>query len=149
MPARHAAIVTANALSMGRLRAREPLRLLQGRGLALVAAKHAPICRRGQADSGAKRMRQVALVDETDLLSNLGDGAGRPTQKFGRLIGSAPSQQFSWRTAPCSSEHPSEVYRMNADLRSHVTDAKTGCRGTIHDRFVCTRRPVGWGRGHE
>jgi hypothetical protein len=36
-------------------------------------------------------MRQVALVDETDLLSNLGDGASRFTQKLGRPISSAPS----------------------------------------------------------
>jgi hypothetical protein len=31
--------------------------------------------------------------------------------------------------------------RINAALRSDVANAKTGCEGTIHDRFVCTRGP--------
>jgi hypothetical protein len=93
-------------------------------------------------------MRQVALIDETDFLSNLGSCAGRPTQKLGRPISSTPSQQFSRRTAPYSSEHSSQVHRMNADLGSHLANAKGGCGGTIHNYFVRARYPGGRGRGH-
>jgi hypothetical protein len=123
--------------------------LVHWRPPGLVSAKHAPICRWGQAHPGAKGMRQVALIDETDLLSNLGSCAGRPTQKLGRPISSTPSQQFSGRTAPYSSEHSSQGVPGERRSRQPVANAKARGRGAIHDYFVRARCPGGGSGGEQ
>src|SRR5579862_9676502 len=91
---------------------------------------------RGNPVRCAERSRHVALISEADLSGDLGAGYTGATEHVGSAIDAAPTQQFTWRAAPCRAENAGQMHRMNADLRCDVTDVQAWFGCAVHDRLV-------------